>query len=62
MKALITKKVTVVRNENLLDPDTGLIKDVCWVGMNSRITVYYLLFIPIYRKEEKFNDVDTAEL
>lgn len=28
MKALITKKVVVKREENLVDPDTGAIKSV----------------------------------
>lgn len=48
MKALITKKVVVKREENLVDPDTGSIISVEWIGMKSKEVTYYLLFIPIY--------------
>ena len=47
MKALITKKVVVKREENLIDPDTGSVMSTEWIGMKSKEVTYYLLGIPI---------------
>ena len=56
MKALITKKVVVKREENIVDPDTGSIMSVEWIGMKSKEVTYYLLFIPIYHVKETFGN------
>lgn len=56
MKALITKKVVVKREENLIDSNTGAVMTTEWIGMKSKEVTYYLLFIPVYRKEETFTD------
>lgn len=57
MKALITKKVKVLREENLIDPDTGSVKSVEWIGMKSKEVTYYFLFIPVYHVKKIFTDV-----
>ena len=51
MKALVTKKVKVVRN-----PLNHCNESIEFIGMNKVIIIYYLLFIPIYRKEGIFTD------
>lgn len=47
MKALITKIVVVRREENFVNPDTGEMMSVEWIGMKSKEVTYYLLGIPI---------------
>ncbi|WP_294591594.1 hypothetical protein [uncultured Bacteroides sp.] len=54
MKALITKKVVVRREENLVDSDTGAVMTTEWIGMKSKEVTYYLLFIPIYHDKQVF--------
>lgn len=56
MKALITKKVVVKREENLVDPDTGSIMSTEWIGMKSKEVTCYFLFIPIYHTVETFGN------